>query len=119
MQTLTKGLVVPVSGPEQPPPTGHVGYWTDGTNEVYLGALSQYGVLFFYQYGISDDVVTTNVLDWLRGQNDREWVPQTSCSAISTPSCLIGSLVARRRASSVYVPESSIVRNCSSYGIVT
>ena len=42
MQTLTKGLVVPVSGPEQRPPTGHVGYWTDGTDEVYLGALSHY-----------------------------------------------------------------------------
>jgi hypothetical protein len=70
MQTLTKGLVVPVSGPEQPPPTGHVGYWTDGTNEVYLGALSHYGVLFFYQYAINNDVVTTNVLDWLSGQND-------------------------------------------------
>lgn len=70
MQALTKGLVVPVSGPQQPPPTGHLGYWTDGTNEVYLGALSHYGVLFFYQYAISNDVVTTNVLDWLNGQND-------------------------------------------------
>lgn len=70
MQTLTRGLVVPVSGPQQPPPTGHLGYWTDGTNEVYLGALSHYGVLFFYQYAISNDVVTTNVLDWLNGQTD-------------------------------------------------
>lgn len=70
MQTLTRGLVVPVSGPEQPPPVGHVGYWTDGTNEVYLGALSHYGVLYFYQYEISSDTVTTNVLDWLSGQDN-------------------------------------------------
>jgi hypothetical protein len=70
MQTLSKGLVVPVSGPEQPPPAGHVAYWTDGTNEVYLGALTHFGTLFFYQYVISSDVVTTNMLDWLSGQND-------------------------------------------------
>jgi hypothetical protein len=70
MQTLTRGLVVPVAGPEQRPPLGHVGYWTDGTNEVYLGALSHYGVLYFYQYEISSDVVTTNVLDWLSGQDN-------------------------------------------------
>lgn len=70
MQTVTRGLVVPVAGPEQRPPTGHVGYWTDGTNEVYLGALSHYGVLFFYAYEINSDIVTTNVLDWLSGQDN-------------------------------------------------
>jgi hypothetical protein len=47
-----------------------VGYWTDGTNEVYLGALSRYGMLFFYQYVINTDIVTTNVMDWLTGQDD-------------------------------------------------
>jgi len=70
METVTKGLVVPVAGPEQRPPAGHIGYWTDGTNNVYLGALSHNGVLFFYQYEISSDIVTTNMLEWFNGQND-------------------------------------------------
>ncbi len=70
MQTLTRGQVVPVTGPEQRPPAGHVGYWTDGMNEVYLGALTHSGTLFFYQYEISSDIVTTNILDWLTGQDD-------------------------------------------------
>jgi hypothetical protein len=70
MQAVTHGEVVPVAGAEQPPPAGHVGYWTDGANVVYLGALTHSGVLFFYQYDISTNIVTTNVLDWLNGQDD-------------------------------------------------
>lgn len=70
MQAVTHGQVVPVSGPQQRPPAGHVGYWTDGTNKVYLGALTHFGTLFFYQYEIDSDIVTTNLLDWLNGQDD-------------------------------------------------
>jgi hypothetical protein len=70
IQAVTHGEVVPVSGAEQPPPPGLVGYWTDGANQVYLGALTHFGVLLFYQYDISSNIVTTNVLDWLNGQDD-------------------------------------------------
>jgi hypothetical protein len=70
MQALTHGHVVPLTAAQQPPPMGHVGYWTDGHNEIYLAALTHAAKLFFYDYRISDYVVTTNLLDWLSGQND-------------------------------------------------
>ena len=69
MQALSGGHVVPVSGPEQPPPPGHAGYWTDGSNDVYVGELTHYGTLFFFDSQINTDIVTTNMLDWLTGQN--------------------------------------------------
>jgi hypothetical protein len=69
MQALSGGHVVPVSGPEQRPPPGHAGYWTDGSNDVYVGELTHYGTLFFFDSQINTDIVTTNMLDWLTGQN--------------------------------------------------
>lgn len=70
MQAITAHHVAPVSGPEQRPPRGHAAYWTNGSNEFYLGELSRSGALYFFESQLKTQVVTTNMLDWLSGQDD-------------------------------------------------
>jgi hypothetical protein len=72
IERLSRGYVVPLSGPTARPPAGRVGYWTDGRAETHVAELTFDGTVFFFDSSLGTGVVTTNLLGWIESQMNSE-----------------------------------------------